>query len=183
MSLFLITLGKPVVLVHVPKTGGTSIRAGRQESMARFYKPDEAWLSLPSFGIVRDPMRRLESCWKDFRYLRKLTNKDFPEFVDWVESVIDTEQYVDLPMTMEHHVARQTHPIHGLQYAKYVGRTERLEQDFNSFCFENNLTYVRLDMKRYTGAYPNPIWNFALENKVKDLYKEDYKYLKFLGKL
>ena len=106
--------------------------------------PDGAWRDLPSFGVVRDPYARIESCWRDFRYLRRLIHYNFSEFVDWTQSRMGRDDLIMQPSTIEHHVAPMTHAVHGLRFAKTVGRTENLQQDFNLFCEGHGLKSFEL---------------------------------------
>jgi len=178
MSLFKIRLGSNVesLFIHIPKTGGTSIREGRQLSECRVYEPDKAWLALPSFAFVRNPFDRLVSCWVDFRFNRRLVEWDFETFLRHVTRVDVEEAVIADPQSIEHYAAPMTHPVHGLKYAWFVGRYESLQQDFDIFVVDLGIPRIELPRLRQL-----PTWNGPMLNTPDNLrlvythYKADYE--------
>lgn len=188
MSLFLLDLGKPCLFVHIPKTGGTSIRKDRQIAGPTMYEPDPTWpKDLPSFAFVRDPKERIESCWRDFHYLRPLTvqmgKKDatFTGFLEGLEKRITNERAVATPRTIAHHVSPMLHPVHGLVHAQKVGRYETLQEDFNAFCWEFDLKAFKLPRHRSTRHCPRVVWTSQDHTLVEKIYADDLNYVEDLA--
>lgn len=176
MSIFLIDIGRPVVFVHVPKTGGTSVRSGRQLSQGRLYEPASDWRDLPAFGFVRDPFDRAESAWRDFRYTRPRIEVDFVPFLEMANSPARSHLVPD-PASPEHHAAPMTHPVHGLRYADFVGRTETLQVDFDRFCDRVGVDRIELPRLRAQGDKPRAQRDDVARDLVRELYVADYEYL------
>ena len=176
MSLFLIDLqGVHCVFVHIPKTGGTSIRKGKELSSAFMFQGLETWKDLPSFGFVRNPIDRLESCYKDFRYLRPQINWDFNTFIRQACNMILNINQVRNPTTIAHHVAPMSHPVHGLKHAKFVGLYERLQKDFDKFCEQIGVKKLKLAHYRSSKKCSSPKWNTKSYQLVKENYAEDFQ--------
>ena len=178
MSVFLIELnGAKVVFVHIPKTGGTSIRSGRELS-SYSTRPDQSWIDLkyPSIAFVRDPLTRLVSCWKDFRYVRRHTRESFGNFVRRYSEDFNSPLIYN-PRTIHHHMAPMTHPVHGLRYARFIGRTEKLRSDLDRFCDEFGVGRITLNNLRDTSAYPDPNVGSVTRSLVEVRYSEDYEFL------
>lgn len=133
------------VLIHIPKTGGTSIRKGAWEgraSKAVFGRIPEEWSPLFKFAFVRHPLDRLISAWKMFtegaigdptwslpRNARPLTITEMLDIVE-DETIIYDERRKKIEEKIRHHAIPQTHPFNCLQYADFVGRFETIDSDF-----------------------------------------------------
>lgn len=133
------------VLIHIPKTGGTSIRQGffegQYEGPVQGHIPD-AWLSDFKFAFVRNPFDRLISAWQMFAsgmrqdddsYLPAAGNFTLREFLDIVmdESIpFDGRRRERLEVRIRHHSLPMTHPFYCLDQADQIGRYEILAQDF-----------------------------------------------------
>ncbi len=175
MSIFLLDLsGTPCVFAHVPKTGGSSIREGRTTAGPVMFDMPEEWKGLPSFGFVRNPFDRIESCWKDFTFLRPMFDGTLEEFIEFnLKSGADVAD----PKTIKHHMAPMTHPVHGLQHAKFVGRYDTLKEDFKYFCRNFGMTFKdipKLPHLRDSKNYPNGAWTSKAHDWVKEFYAEDF---------
>lgn len=178
MSLHLIDLGAPVLFVHIPKTGGTSIRHGRTLTSYQVYLHEtvQPWpRDLPSVAFVRDPFERVESAWRDFRFVRPRTNLDFPDFLRWVADASPSR--IANPAAPEHHAAPMVHPIHGLEHAGFVGQYERLQDDLNRFCDLHGLDRVGLPHLRSAGDAPEAPRTLETRALVERIYADDYEYL------
>jgi len=184
MSLFRIVLDeRPFCFVHIPKTGGTSIRQGRQSGPAAFYRPLARWETLPSFAVIRDPFARIASCWRDFRFLRRATTLDLSTFCMVLptprEAHYDARWQAAIrnPTTIEHHAAPQQHPIHGLDWADSLLRYETLDQDWDAFCRLHLLAGVPLPRRRSTHGFARGEWSEQAIAHVREVYAEDFERL------
>jgi hypothetical protein len=182
MSIFLIDIkSKPAILIHVPKTGGSSVRHGRQCSEARLYEPDPDWRALPAFAMLRNPRERLESAWHDFRFQRRMTDMPFPDFVEWVEQALKNVDAIADPRTIEHHVAPMVHPVHGLRYATFFGLTSSLQADFDEFCRRFEYERVVLPKLRSSHGLPDAQWTTHALHTVMRVYKHDFDFMRAMG--
>lgn len=134
------------VLIHIPKTGGTSIRKGvweRRTSKPAFGHIPAEWAHLYKFAFVRHPLDRMISAWKMFTEgakgdkgwklpddARPLTMEQFLDIVE-DDTIIYDERRSTVEEKIRHHAIPQTHPFNCLQHADFVGRFERLDEDFN----------------------------------------------------
>lgn len=148
MSVF--RLYKPdCVFIHIPKTGGTSIRkgawAGRYDPAFHGLVP-EAYADLFKFAFVRHPFDRFVSVWKMFS-TGTIGNKgvnlppdhrpiDAYETLEIIrdDSIIYDERRSSFEEKIRHHGIPQTHPFNCLTSADFVGRFESLEADFAKVC-------------------------------------------------
>ena len=132
MSNFLL-LEPDCVFIHLPKTGGSSIRHGiwasRYEGPAFAAIPDN-WRPYFKFAFVRHPLDRLVSAWADFSQLRNF-NGSIERFLDIAadESIIYDERRKTMEERIRHHAIPQTHPFNCLSHADFVGRYERYDDD------------------------------------------------------
>lgn len=177
MSLFLIDLqGRPTSFVHIPKTGGTSIRRGREMSLYSLYDPPGIWPK-PAFAVVRDPFDRAESCWRDFSFLRPQTDLDFVPFVKKYMSAEERDNRTN-PSTIAHHLAPQTDPLHGLQHADTVLWFPNLQRDFDRFCRASlDLEPFHLPHFRNGEACPRAPRTEESEALIRSLFADDYEFI------
>jgi len=147
MSVFLIHKPRSV-FIHIPKTGGTSIRRGlfadNIEGPKQGFVPDE-WMSCFKYAFVRNPYDRVISAWKMFaggmdnsvwelpEDERGLTLKRFLEIAT-DDSISFDGRRERTGQKIRHHAIPQTHPFNCLQYADFVGRFEQLANDFAKVC-------------------------------------------------
>lgn len=121
------------VLIHIPKTGGSSIRHGIWRSNyegPEFWRVPAAWADRFKFAFVRHPLDRLVSAWADFAQLRDFRGT-MDDFIDIVvdERVIFDERRSNTAERIRHHTIPQTHPFNCLKEADYVGRYESYAAD------------------------------------------------------
>ena len=57
------------MFVHTPETGGTSARQAYQIERAELFDPRPECMGMPSLAFVRNPYDRIESLWRDWRFL------------------------------------------------------------------------------------------------------------------
>jgi hypothetical protein len=185
MAIFLIDRPR-FVLVHIPKTGGTSIRDGlfrRVRSDALFGDIPSDWRDAPSCAFVRNPFDRLISAWKMFSDGTSKMAAPAPEmgleaFVDIVldETIIYDQRRSSVAERIRHHAIPQTHPFNGLSQAGFVGRYETLDRDFAAFGRANAFDLPALPRLHVTerGHYRDYITP-AIRRTLEDFYAEDLK--------
>lgn len=188
MAIFLIE--KPrFVLIHIHKTGGTSIRNGlfrKYCSDAAFGAMPVEWSDAPALAFVRNPFDRLISAWKMFADGTSL-NKAVPspgisleDFVDIVidESIIYDERRRTPEERIRHHMIPQTHPFNCLSAASFVGRYETLDEDFQTFGRQNGFDLPPMPRLNTTqrGHYRDYITP-PIRRSLEDFYAEDLKAL------
>ena len=133
-----------VVFIHIPKTGGTSIRQKWDTPRAprTFGFIPKEWKGVPSFAIVRDPLDRFLSAVRMFKYGCNLPG-DYYEIPRWPDLSVDQaivtlfSEHVPydrsvrtIEASLRHHLLPQTHPFNCLDLADDVLRFETLADDF-----------------------------------------------------
>jgi hypothetical protein len=137
---------KPInaVFIHIPKTGGTSIRKGtfRDVEGPEIGTMPDAWEQYFKFAFVREPIDRFLSCVAMFRSgtvdedgrPRIAGNPQFTlEYAIEILSMRNLDSGVNRKSLEErflHHALPMTHPQNMLISADYVGRYENLEESF-----------------------------------------------------
>lgn len=143
------------VLIHIPKTAGTSIRkgvwAGRVIGPPAFGTIPADWNDLFKFTFVRHPLDRFVSAWKMFAEGPRGDTQWKPapdaypvsleKFFEIVtnEDIIYDERRRTFEERIRHHAIPQTHPFNCLKDADYVGRFENIDADFQEICARLNL--------------------------------------------
>jgi hypothetical protein len=179
------------VLIHIHKTGGTSMRKGvwvnRASKPVFGYIPDE-WSHLFKFAFVRHPLDRLVSAWKMFtdgtetfsagKQGRDMTIEDALDILE-DDSIIYDERRKTLPERLRHHAIPQTHPYNCLQYADFVGRFERIDEDFAKVAEKLGMTATLPKMHSTSHQeWQHYIKGEALE-RAAAYYKKDLEELNY----
>jgi len=194
MAVFLVRQPK-CVFIHIPKTGGASIRRGffqnRVEGPKQGFIPD-AWQKHFKFAFVRDPYDRLISAWKMFSQGMDNTVWEQPaqhrgislaSFMDIV--VDDSIGYGAKRETVEekirHHTIPQTHPFNCLSYADFVGRFESLEDDFAAVCRRLEIPFDGLPKmnKSRVGKARNEPLDRSIRIRIREFFREDFEQLNY----
>ena len=151
------------VLIHIPKTGGSTIReglwGGRYVGPVFGAIPSE-WAGYLKFAFVRNPLDRLVSAWADFSGYRRFSGS-IDEFIEVVmdERVIYDERRTTLAERIRHHTIPQTHRFNCLSCADVVGRFEDYEKDLGEVLRRVGFAYGEIPRIRSTG---HQCWRFYL---------------------
>ena len=134
------------VLIHIPKTGGSTIRFGifGGDYEGPFYGDmPERWRPKFSFCFVRNPFDRLISAWKMFTTGMEDTLWRPPEDGDRTLSleafmnIVEDPKFGDglerktFEQKIRHHTIPQTDPINSFGWADFVGRYETYARDLD----------------------------------------------------
>jgi hypothetical protein len=180
------------VLIHIPKTAGTSIRKGawhgRYEGPVHGHLPLE-WQHYFRFAFVRHPLDRFISVWKMFtegthnepgwtmpKDAHPLPLADFAEIV-FDDSIVFDERRRSFPEKIRHHAMPQTHPFYCLRQAEFVGRYERLASDFAVVAQRVGLNAPLPHMhSTQHGAWSEYLSGSLLE-RCRTFYRDDFQEL------
>ncbi len=177
------------VLIHIPKTGGTSIRKGvfRGNYVGPFFGhvPDE-YAHCFKFAFARNPFDRLISAWKMFASgteqhtsgQRPAAHESLEGFLDIVmnEDIIYDERRSTTEEKIRHHTIPQTHPFNCLHCADFIGRFENLQNDFDTICSRLGIATMTLpkmnitDRKHYREYY-----SARTIETVLSYYRDDFE--------
>lgn len=180
------------VLIHIPKTGGSSIQSlwGGRVAVRAFGHFPAAWEEFPSFAVVRHPVERFMSAFRMFKF----GNDDLDDFYSeprmphltitralniLEDTSIEFDRSVrDLKSNLKHHLLPQTHQFNCLDRAKVILRTERLKEDYSAFAkshgLEQNLPHIRRT-GRDTLSATQP--NSEELGRIYSVFSEDFKQL------
>lgn len=180
-----------VVFIHLPKTGGTSVRqALGGKVLQRFFGHiPSTYDDLESFAVVRDPKARFLSALRMFKFGNKL-EADYYSQPRWPDLTISTALDVledpwighdrsqrSIEWNLKHHLLPQTHPFNCLHAAKTILRNETLEEDFHSFCQELGVSSVLPKLRSSRGQEEELSWSESDKVRFEELFSEDYAVL------
>lgn len=175
-------------MVHVPKTGGTSIEdviglKGARHNTALQYREryPVIWEKYFTFGIVRNPWDRVYSFYIYRRQIRGLENENSLSFKQWL---IRSAEFV--ATGNQHALNKEFAPVygvgtivknnpegwrvkfdnalhmltdqHGNVIADYIGRFEQLQKEFDVICARLNFKKQILPFSNKTEH--NPYWTY-----------------------
>lgn len=189
MAVFLIREPR-CVFIHVPKTGGASIRhgffKGNVDGPKQGFVPD-VWQSLYKFAFVRNPYDRVISAWKMFATGMEHSVWEHPGDCQGIglERFLEIATDESIPFDgnrkhtaekIRHHAIPQTHPFNCVQHADFVGRFETLTEDFEKVCVQIGLKDAELPHWNQSTRATNFMSYFSDETKriVEEFYREDF---------
>jgi len=187
-------IGDPrVVFIHLPKTGGTSVRDAFGKLEGRYFGHVPAqFRGRPSLAVVREPKARFLSAFRMFKFGNRLEGDYYaePRWPDLsISKALDVlenpwvgfdRSHRDLSWNLKHHILPQTHPFNCLFYADTVLRFETLEEDFAAFCADLG-TVSQLPRLRASrgGQKHEEMWSAEDEKRFMRLFAEDYRLLNY----
>lgn len=132
------------VFIHIPKTGGLSVRRGIFKGKGRTIrinrrKVSEDYANVFSFGFIRNPYDRLISAWKmltrDWENLPQLTLLEFLDIVtDGSIKHTCGNTYRNYKSSCRHHTLPQTHRYNCLDLVDYVAKFENYSEEWAKIC-------------------------------------------------
>lgn len=188
MSLFYLR-DPDAVLIHIPKTGGRSIRNGVWSDNyvgPRFGELPEAWRrdDLVRFAFVRHPFDRLVSAFGMFTrgtdYVAPRMSVDFSRFCEMVLTGYDKIQE---PAGVVHHTAPITHPYNCIDDAQLIGRFEEFKSDFSRIWSSiTDKPVPALPRINASNLAPRDVWRDYLDrlrpmmyDDLVDYYRDDFE--------
>lgn len=193
MSNFLLKDPK-CVFIHIPKTAGTSIRKGvwksNYEGPVFGYIPKE-WEHLYSFAFTRHPLQRLVSAYKMFtigtegdpqwKFPKDAKELTISSFMDIVldETIIYDERRKTFDEKIRHHTIPQTHPFNCLDKAKFIGKQENFDKDFETVCQTLKINKIAPKMHTTNSTHWSDILDKTSIERAVEYYREDFKLLDY----
>ncbi len=172
------------IFIEVPKTGSTSIR----QIIGHPHKPHlnicqiqgmtdpERFSAYFKFGFVRNPWDRLVSLYERKEGLQVKAHMSFEEFIDWAKFASCTCIH---PLPHRYQFDWFVDP-HGNMLMDFVGRFERLEQDWATICSRLGITQplphanANPRAKHYTEYYST-----RTRDVVAERFKVDIEYFQY----
>lgn len=181
-----------LVFVHLPKTGGTSVKSALGSQIAkRFFGhiPDR-YAEWVRFSIIRDPKARFLSALRMFKYGTDVDGDHYAQ-ARWPDlTVSDALDVLEDPWVgfdrsqrtlswnLKHHLIPQTHPFNCLHDVSRLLRFERLEDDFERLCSELGIATALPALRASRGPRArDEIWTASDERRFNAIFAEDYKTL------
>lgn len=173
------------VFIHIPKTGGLSIRKGMFECdyEGPFYGSiPPQYQDLFKFCFVRNPYDRMVSAWKYYKEFFK-TFMSFKQFI--TISMDDTIDYhesrqIDSKSWLRHHSIPQTHPYNCLQMADFIGRFENINKDMGIICDHLNIKAQLPHINKTKRDKYQDYYDVETRRLVKEFYKKDLELLEYV---
>lgn len=176
-----------IVFIHIPRTGGNMIKSLfsletliwshnlRSENYKFFCRGKDDFV----FTFVRDPLSRFLS---SFYYLRRGGRKDSDNWDGYFSgvrtmNVVDfaRERLADISKWQIHFLPQITW-LKNLNHLDFVGRYEKMEEDYPKLCHKTGFSKKSLvykpTKKDITDKEIEAIIPF-----IKDVYGEDYKFI------
>lgn len=178
------------IFVHIPKTGGTSIRKvlnlpppNKKQGLFKHFSaavivdhfPFELWQNAFKFAFVRHPFTRLYSHYqyrkREGRILRRY-GKEL-SFSEWVQIALDRERAGNLQPQHQ-----WVYDQDGQLLVDFVGRYERLDEDFGQVQQQLKMSSTSLP---YLNQSPKPppyhqLYDAPTQQKAVEFYAEDFAH-------
>lgn len=192
MTNFLL-MKKSLLFIHLPKTGGTSVRKALGTDDGRYFGhvPTEL-TTIESFAVVRDPKSRFLSAYRMFKFGNKLDDDHYSE-PRWPDLTISDALDVledpwvgydrsrrQLSWNLKHHLLPQTHPFNCLAFAKRILRFETLNADFKNLSSDLDLTTELPLLRSSVRKNDDDEWDTETSNRFMRIFEADYRMLGYI---
>ena len=182
-----------LILLHLPKTGGTSIQnlCGKRAAMAFGFVP-KRWPAVARLAVTRNPKSRFLSAVRMFKFgdtheAGRYSEPTLPDLT--VTQALDVLEDPEIPFdrlireplgNLKHHILPQTHPFNCLHLATDILCFERLSAEYEAFAAHHALP-AQLPHLRRTPDRPRVTMTDAEEARMRRLFAEDYRLLGYEG--
>ncbi|MFT5185704.1 MAG: hypothetical protein ACI84C_002852 [Flavobacteriales bacterium] len=179
-----------IVFIHLPKTGGTSVRKAWGKNTGQFFGHiPERYGHLDTFAAIREPKDRFLSAFKMFKFgndlakdfyskarLPDLTISDALDVLDnpWIG--FDSSQR-SLNWNLKHHILPQTHPFNCLHRAKNIFRFENLDSELSEYFLKLNAPLELEKLRSSLSPSLDEVWSDGDKERFRELFAEDYACL------
>ena len=181
------------IFIHTEKTGGTSIEkcfVDNADEVDVEYKHHDVWFYFKNFlyfddyfkfTFVRNPWDRLVSAYHFYKNDMKLIDFTFEEFIEKIgnkEPMLDSISFIDYAVKPCFHKIQ----IEGNIVVDFVGKFEKLQEDFDYVCERVGMESVKLPHVKktkhnyYSEYYTEKLINIVEEVYVSDITRFDYKF-------
>ena len=172
-----------VLFIHIPKTGGFSIRQTMLKDATMSFKVDPSLDYDFSFAFVRNPFGRFLSTYYMFK-LGGITCRPpvIPDLT--IDKLLDTVENSSIPHTnnknkpyvfAKHHALPMTHPYNCIQYAEEIYRYENYNQAYIEIAKilgkPTNVPHLNKS-KNFSKDY-REVLNTEQRKRIEEIYKED----------
>ena len=178
---------KKIMLIHIPKCGGTYIL---KHSTFMFQKitfdeiNSKDWSAYYKISLCRHPIERFISAFKMFKFGNDLQKQ--PQTPDLtVDLAIDilldkSIGFENKPFTYEnfkHHAIPITHPYNCVRFADDIIRFENYAEDVTKYLSK----YIEYSPKKinHTDSSIDVSLNYQQKNKLHNYYMEDFQTFKY----
>lgn len=170
------------VLIHIPKTGGSTLRKGiwgKAVTGPVYGEIPYDWQKYWKVAFIRHPLARWASAYRDFTQLRGLPYT-VEEFVDITldESVGYGPERSTRSEEVRHHTIPMTHPFNNLDCADTVYRFSEYDQSVRQILNRTKARYKYIPHMRKTNADEASWRDLLLPEHIAplvDYYREDFK--------
>lgn len=186
---------KRFTFVHIPRTAGNSIvRAlgikydSHETAMQRRSQLKNQWDTYFNFTIIRNPWDRILSWYLFCKQLRKITAKERAlyamPFEEWITNGMHTHWETSNvkfngknPLTLHEYILDKNEII-----VDFIGRFERLHQDFSTICKKIGIPLKHLPhiykTRQATDDYRN-YYNTTTKNIIAKIFEKDIELFKY----
>jgi len=177
--------------IHIPKTGGLSIRRGVFKGRGRSirisrHKLTHEYSNRFSFCFIRNPYDRLISAWKmltrDWQNLPQLSLSEFLDIVtDTSISHTNGNTFKDYKSSCRHHTIPQTHRYNCVDLADYIGKFEDYNKEWKKICSIIEWDYQEPPHENKSQTDNNYMQYFNQETLdiVNEYFSEDFERLPY----
>lgn len=164
------------VFIHIPKTGGMSIRRGmfkgEYEGPFMGIIPPQ-YDKLFKFCFVRNPYDRIISVWKYYqqRFKSSIALKEF--IIIAVDDTIEYKNQATKKTFLRHHSIPQTHPFNCLYKADFIGRFENINEDMTKICDQLNMEAKLPHLNKTKRGHYRDYFDIESRWLVDKWYRED----------
>lgn len=167
------------ILVHIPKTGGSSIRYGLWDDPGvptNWIPTEHEWVRYPSIAVIRHPFERFVSAYDDFTKNRNF-DLSMKEFFEIGIQDIDFTVQKDPKAKIKRHILPYSNPYFGLHNVSHRINFDNYQKELTEFQKEIGIEDRELPHLRPSKGSKN--WKvrltWSMECHLRRYYEEDLR--------
>lgn len=182
-----------LVIIHVPKCGGSSIRKHPKLKFSEKYFGyiPENYLSYRKIGFCRHPIDRFISAFKMFKFGTNNTSPKIQNLTidDAINYLLDESVGYKIGISniedFKHHAIPITHPYNCIKYADAIIRFENYAKDVERYVLNHCCSTVgkkipiNIQKTNYTKADHHIVLDQTQKENLWNYYKQDFKTFKY----